>query len=384
LLTGFNDLATKAPDIASQANGWNPAETFFRSNIKLSWKCGLGHIWNVSASNRIYSNSGCPYCAGKKIFPGFNDLATLSPDLAAEANGWDPTTTSLNSHKKLSWKCQCGFVWKASPNNRVTLNRNGKSQSQVYGCPSCAGKIAIPGTNDLASLLPEIAREAYGWDPTVELSVSHKRLAWKCNLGHTWNATISNRSSRASKCPVCAGVKLLSGFNDLQTLYPDIASQILGTDPSEVLAGTHKKYKWQCPSLHTWVATVSSRTSGGNGCASCSNSGFDQNEKGFLYFIRHSHWQMLQIGITNTPKRRIHEHSLLGWELIELRGPMDGHLANDWESAILRMLKAKGADLSNSKIAGKFNGYSEAWSKATFDVNSIKELMRLTEEFENK
>jgi hypothetical protein len=93
---------------------------------------------------------------------------------------------------------------------------------------------------------------------------------------------------------------------------------------------------------------------------------------------------MLQIGITNTPKRRIHEHSLLGWELIELRGPMDGHLANDWESAILRMLKAKGADLSNSKIAGKFNGYSEAWSKATFDVNSIKELMRLTEEFENK
>ena len=61
---------------------------------------------------------------------------------------------------------------------------------------------------------------------------------------------------------------------------------------------------------------------------------------------------------------------------------MDGHLTQQWETAILRMLKAKGADLSNEKIAGKFDGYSEAWSKSTFEVNTIKELMKLTEEFE--
>jgi hypothetical protein len=61
---------------------------------------------------------------------------------------------------------------------------------------------------------------------------------------------------------------------------------------------------------------------------------------------------------------------------------MVGQLALGNETAILRMLKAKGADLSNSKIAGKFDGYSEAWSKSTFEVKSIKELMRLTEEFE--
>jgi len=34
------------------------------------------------------------------------------------------------------------------------------------------------------------------------------------------------------------------------------------------------------------------------------------------------------------------------------------------------------------KIAGKFDGYSEAWSKGTFVVSSIKELMKLTEEYE--
>ena len=91
---------------------------------------------------------------------------------------------------------------------------------------------------------------------------------------------------------------------------------------------------------------------------------------------------MLQIGITNVPESRLGSHRKLGWEVLELRGPMDGHLTQQWETAILRMLKAKGADLSNDKIAGKFDGYSEAWSKSTFEVKSIKELMRLTEEFE--
>jgi hypothetical protein len=93
---------------------------------------------------------------------------------------------------------------------------------------------------------------------------------------------------------------------------------------------------------------------------------------------------MLQVGISNIPIKRLKEHESTGWKLLDSRGPMDGFLTQQWETAILRMLKAKGADLSNSKIAGKFDGYSEAWSKSTFPVKSIKELMRLTEEFEEK
>jgi hypothetical protein len=61
---------------------------------------------------------------------------------------------------------------------------------------------------------------------------------------------------------------------------------------------------------------------------------------------------------------------------------MKGYLAQQWETAILCMLKAKSVDLSNEKIVGKFDGYSEAWGKSTLPVKSIKELMQLTEEFE--
>ena len=48
------------------------------------------------------------------------------------------------------------------------------------------------------------------------------------------------------------------------------------------------------------------------------------------------------------------------------------------------MLRFRKADLANSQIAGKFDGYSEAWSESTFPVKSIKEIMRMTEEFEEE
>jgi hypothetical protein len=47
-------------------------------------------------------------------------------------------------------------------------------------------------------------------------------------------------------------------------------------------------------------------------------------------------------------------------------------------------LRNKRTDLKNDKYDEKFNGYSEAWSKSTFEVKSIKGIMRLTEEFEEE
>ena len=171
------------------------------------------------------------------------------------------------------------------------------------------------------------------------------------------------------------------GFNDLLSVNPEIASQAFGWDPKTVTVGSNQMKKWRCLEGHSWNAVVSSRRI--SGCPTCAKYGFDPNVDAFLYFIEHLDLQMLQIGITNYIEDRLKVHKKGGWEIIEIRGPMDGHLTQQWETAILRMLKAKGADLSNKEIAGKFEGYSEAWSKSTFSVKSIKELMRLTEEFED-
>jgi hypothetical protein len=155
----------------------------------------------------------------------------------------------------------------------------------------------------------------------------------------------------------------------------------VGWDTTTVSRGTQVKKKWRCEFGHEWIAYVHSRSQG-FGCPSCSVSGFDPNKDGWLYFLSHPHWEMLQIGITNVPDDRLGSHRKLGWELLELRGPMDGHLTAQWETAILRMLKASGADLSNSSIAGKFDGYSEAWSSAKLSFSSIKDLMKKTEDYE--
>ncbi len=375
VLSGFNDLATTHPSLAAESNGWDPAKKSAGVKGNFSWKCGKGHIWNASIPNRASNKSGCPVCAGKVIEPGFNDLATTHPLIAKEAFGWDPRTLGKGSHTKVKWICKKGHLWEVAPNSRT---------SSKSGCPACSGILVITGMNDLQTTHPLIAKEADGWDPKIFYHGSGKVVPWICPLGHRYNSSLKHRSIRGQGCPYCSGNKVLSGFNDLKTRFPQISEEADGWDPIKVASGSAKKFKWKCEFGHKWTTAVNLRTSSGTGCPTCSKTGFDPNQKSFLYLLENQNWEMFQIGITNDFKRRLSEHALVGWELIELRGPMDGHLTQQWETAILRMLKAKGADLSNSKIAGKFDGYSEAWSKSTFEVKSIKELMKLTEEFEEE
>ena len=45
------------------------------SRQKVWWRCGAGHRWQAAVYTRTGAESGCPYCAGKRPWPGFNDLA---------------------------------------------------------------------------------------------------------------------------------------------------------------------------------------------------------------------------------------------------------------------------------------------------------------------
>ena len=372
---GVNDLLTTRPDLADQADGWDPSTVTKSSQKVLPWRCKFGHQWKTSVGAR-QSGTNCPVCSGKKVLVGFNDLATLHPDIAVQADGWDPATVTAGSTRSgpNTWKCTLGHTWKTTVARRTSGS----------GCPFCEGQKAWPGFNDLATTHPELAKEAYEWDPTLIMAGSDKVLAWKCGAGHIWNGRIAGRK-RGGKCPICSGQKVQIGFNDLQTTHPDIAAEAYEWDPKTLTAGSGLRRKFKCRLGHTWDTAVGHRT-GANptGCPSCSETGFSPTKDGFLYLLSHSTWEMFQIGITNTPDDRLGRHKRLGWDVLEVRGPMDGYLTQQWETAILRMLKAKGADLSNDKIAGKFDGYSEAWSKSKFDVRTIRQLMTLTESYETE
>jgi hypothetical protein len=276
---GDNDLATERPDLASQ---WHPVknqdltprDVSAGSHKVVWWLCQAGHEWQASVRNRT-NGTGCPVCAGKAIVPGENDLATAFPGIAEQ---WHPTKNgsltprdiSIGSRKKIWWQCEKGHEWQAFASTRV----------QGSGCPVCAGKVVIPGFNDLASAFPEIAGQ---WHPTKNGSLtpdqltpaSNRKVWWRCQLGHDYTSAVSDRTGRNTGCPYCAGRKVLVGFNDLATVEPRVAEQWHPTLngkllPEMVTAGCHRKVWWQCMEGHVWKAMIYSRTGPGHyGCPVC-------------------------------------------------------------------------------------------------------------------
>jgi hypothetical protein len=121
-------------------------------------------------------------------------LADLFPDLAAQAVGWDPKEVSAGSNRKFRWRCKLGHEWDAVVTSRV----NG------HGCAVCKNKLVSKGFNDLATTHPELAAQAVGWNPETVIAGSHKKLRWRCELGHEWNADVASRALGDRGCPSCS------------------------------------------------------------------------------------------------------------------------------------------------------------------------------------
>lgn len=278
ILSGFNDIVTlNSPFLKDWDYEKNtdirPDEVGPGTVRKVWWKCGEGHEWQAPVYSRNAGN-GCPYCAGQKVIKGINDLASQVPWLAAD---WDdeknyplkPDEVMAGSSKKVWWKCSRGHSWQA-----VIASRNGGGR----GCPYCAGHLLIKGENDLLSQRPDIAAE---WDydrngslgPDSVTVMNSRKVWWKCSKEHSYFASVADRSC-GTGCPYCAGVKVLKGFNDLETVSPEIAEDWdndrngrLG--PSMVTDMSNRKVWWKCEKGHEWQAAVSARHRGG--CPFCSN-----------------------------------------------------------------------------------------------------------------
>ncbi len=144
IVTGENDLASFYPDIAKQwhpkKNGTlTPQQIAPYSNRRVWWLCPLKHEYKAAVSARTMHGSGCPYCSGHRALPGFNDLATLEPSIAAQwhpvLNGsLTPEMVTPGSRKKVWWECSAGHVWMAIIHSRTGTKRS--------GCPVCAGRVS--------------------------------------------------------------------------------------------------------------------------------------------------------------------------------------------------------------------------------------------------
>ena len=144
--------------------------------------------------------TGCPYCSNQKVCED-NCLATLYPDLVKE---WDqskngdltPYDVMPGSGKKVWWKCNEGHEWEARICNRASGS----------GCHYCTGQ-KVTKDKSLGSLNKELSKE---WNQSknghltpYDVGIgSHKKVWWKCNEGHEWQAKVYARSA-GSGCPEC-------------------------------------------------------------------------------------------------------------------------------------------------------------------------------------
>jgi hypothetical protein len=372
VLAGQNDLATTHPEIASQMSG-DATTVTAGSHERVWWTGSCGHEWEALIRERV-AGTNCPFCAGKKVLSGFNDLATIDPELASEAL-FDPRSVTANSAKKLPWRCSLGHEWEST-----VANRKGNKS----GCPVCAGKRVVVGFNDLATTHPRIAAEAT-FDATTIVANHASRKLWRCDLGHEWFATPNTRTSLDSGCPVCSNKRVLDGFNDLATTHPQLALEAM-FDPTTVTAHSGKKLRWRCSKGHEWQAQIASR-SYGRGCPSCSQSGFDPGKDAWLYLLQHEGWDMLQVGISNDIQVRIATHKRNGWEPLDVLGPMPGDVARGWENSILSYLRAIGTSLSAStatenQASTNATNRGEAWMRSDFSTYSLVALRKLVADWE--
>jgi len=291
VLTGFNDMITRYPHLEKEWDyekneGVNPKMIMPGSARKYWWKCSEGHSYLMTANNKVFSQQKCPFCLGKRVLAGYNDLESRYPEVIKfwdyeKNNELSPSELHFGSNKSVWWKCKLGHSFKKTVANMV----------QFDSCPICAGRILVRGVNDLKTKYPQIAAE---WDysmngekkPEDFKPSSREKIWWKCNTcGNSWCSKILVRTSQNAGCPECGyAIKQkrtnveknrLKG-NTLALKFPEIAKEWDyekngNLTPDDIAPHSNTRVWWKCSKGHSYYSLVDSRTGKRKtGCPYCS------------------------------------------------------------------------------------------------------------------
>lgn len=167
------------------------------------WVCAKhGHSYAMAIAHRN-RGTGCPYCYGRSVLAGYNDLESTHTQLAKE---WDMDKNDLRPSDVLAksgsagwWICPKGHSFRAIIRARA---------KQGSGCPVCARGGLEPGRNDLLSQHPYLAQL---WDsaanselrPDQVAQFSWRMVAWTCPVGHSFLKRPADMVRSRGQCSVC-------------------------------------------------------------------------------------------------------------------------------------------------------------------------------------
>lgn len=342
VVAGVNDLLSQRPRLAarwSSRNSVSPDKVYMNAMAKkYIFECEIGHEYLVAPQNA--SDEYCPTCSNKEFETGFNDLRTHNKELADEfvscGKLTDPSLVPYWLNKKAQWRCQRGHTWSAAVRDRALGN----------DCPFCSNKRVWKGYNDLAEMYPDIAKQ---WDQKRNLKKATEVMAhtpqkhwWICERGHSYEQSVRNKTVLGHKCPVCSNRKLLVGFNDLNSRYPELAREWHQSknnfSPKDVVFGHPDNLWWQCSEGHEWQAAPSTRIKG-IGCQSCNHGGFNPSAPANLYFLVNKELGARKVGIRGLDSSRLRNFELIGWSCIIEYGFDEGTKARQVEKNFFMWLR---------------------------------------------
>lgn len=343
-------LSVEQPDVFSQLlPGQSNVESITcGSGRVLKWLCTQGHVYECSVFKRVKRGIGCPFCAGTRVLPGFNDVATTHPAIALKwvDDSVLPTEVTAGSKKKVLWDCGAGHVrsrvvrdivqgvscrecYDKKRVSTIRLLRDSslfqelvcpveeralhvhvrssesfswvcakghifdatvKNRDMGRGCPFCAGTRVLPGVNTFSATFPDsISLLADPLQGETVTAWSSRKLQWVCPLRHSFSKEVQHVSSVLRRggevCPVCAHRVLMKGVNDLRSRYPALMDEWGdGRNPSDIL-GSSVPVLWKCSAGHSWQSTANDRSRRNSGCPQCSASGGEKELRSFLVSI---------------------------------------------------------------------------------------------------
>ena len=212
------------------------------------------------------------------------------PELAAmwseEANvNITPYMFTSGSNYLATWKCpKCGNTWKSPIASIVSrkvkscracsMKENGNTLTRVKTAKN--GSLAERGD----MLLRQWDYEENGSLSPYEIPLNYSfPVSWKCDkCGYKWSSSPNSRVrvDTIADCPHCTGRVAMSGVDDLEFLYPDLAKEWdyeknKNVLPSQIRPFSNKKYYWRCPVCgYSYSAYPGNRVKG-SGCPKCAH-----------------------------------------------------------------------------------------------------------------
>src|ERR1035437_5080654 len=196
------------------------------------------------------------------------------------------------------------------------------------------------------------------WHPTKNENLkpddftygSDKKIWWKCDKGtdHEWDTSISHRTIKKSKCPICCGQKAVLS-NCLATLNPELTKQWHPTKngtltPWNVTCGSGIKVWWKCNKAddHEWEAVISSRV---NGCeCSCCNgkTAVNSNCLSTTHPDISKQWHSTKNGNLKPEQFTSGSNKKVWWKCDKIED-------HEWETSIINRTKGHGCSCCDGK-----------------------------------